>query len=150
MIKKISLIFILLVIISCKESKTTRKDVIKINDKKSVPKLEEISKNKIWYDDLIVFYIENSKNELVKTAYQNNERIEWLLDRTEKTDSTNYYIFNIGQDVSEEDGSEKRFSSDCWLYIDSLTKKVYEYDLPNDKIILWKNKNYENYRISNN
>ncbi len=139
MIKKVFLIFVLLVIISCKESKTSRKDVFKVTDKKSVPKLEESSKNRIWYDDLIVFYIKNSKDEFVKMAYQNNEQIEWLLDRTEKTDSTNYYIFNIGQSVSEDGRSEKRFSSYCWLYIDSLTKKIYEYDLPNDKIILWKN-----------
>jgi hypothetical protein len=149
MVKKITLILILLVIISCKESETTRKNAIRVTNKKSAPKLEEMSK-KNWYNNLIVFYIKNSKNELVKMSYQNNEPIKWLLDSTEKTDSTNYYIFNIGRDVSEEDGSEKRFSPYCWLYIDSLTNKIYEYDIPNERLILWKNKNYENYRILKN
>jgi hypothetical protein len=93
-----------------------------------------------WYDELIVGYIKNSDNKLIKMSLKNKERIEWLLDRTEKTDSTKYFIFNIGQDVSEEDGTEPRFTSDGWIYIDSISKKIYEYDLPNDNLILWKNK----------
>ncbi len=98
------------------------------------------TKTQNWYDGLIVNYIKNSDNELIKIHYKNNDRLEWLLDRIEKTDSTNYYIFNIGQDVSDEDGTNPRFTSNGWIYIDSLSKKIYEYDLPNDSLVVWKNK----------
>jgi hypothetical protein len=27
--------------------------------------------------------------------------------------------------------------TDGWVYIDSLTRKIYEYDLPNDSLIKW-------------
>ena len=48
------------------------------------------------------------------------------------------YIYNIGIDVAEEDGSNLRFSSCGWVYLDSVKQKLYEYDLPNDTIVTWK------------
>lgn len=114
------------------------------NNKTKVENIDEhidsslVTKSKNWYDLLVSDYIIKSENDLIKTSLKNNENIEWILDRIEKTDSTKYYIFNIGQSVSDDDGSNTRFSSNGWIYIDSLSKNIYEYDLPNDSLIIWK------------
>ena len=143
--KKALLILISIVILSCNK---TYKDKKNISDKQidslslnnETVNSETEPKTKNWYDDLIADYVKNSDNELIRISVKNKENVEWLLDRTEKTDSTNYYIFQIGQDVSEKDGSDLRFSTDGWIYVDSISKKIYEYDLPNESLMLWKNK----------
>ncbi|MBC5839690.1 hypothetical protein [Flavobacterium muglaense] len=143
--KKALLILISIVISSCNK---TYKDEKNISDKQidslslnnETVNSDTEPKTKNWYDDLIADYVKNSDNELIRISVKNKENVEWLLDRTEKTDSTNYYIFQIGQDVSEKDGSDLRFSTDGWIYVDSISKKIYEYDLPNESLMLWKNK----------
>ena len=126
------------------ETQITEKQIDSLSVNKEVLKSETEtkieSKTQNWYDGLIADYIRKSDNKLIKASLKNKEQIGWLLDRTEKTDSTNYYVFNIGQDVSEDDGTEPRFTSDGWIYIDSISKKIFQYDLPNDSLIVWKNK----------
>lgn len=147
--KKTLLLLLAIVFLSCKKTSEVVKqtadqqtDSLSLNKEvpTSVSETKTEAKTQNWYDGLIADYIRKSDNELIKSALKNKEQIQWLLDRTEKTDSTNYYIFNIGQDVTEEDGSEPRFTSDGWIYIDSISKKIYEYDLPNDSLIVWKHK----------
>jgi uncharacterized protein YxeA len=142
---KLLILIILFTLLSC--NKTIKVETINseskndfLSESKENLKSETKLKTQEWYDGLIVEYIKKSDNKLIKLSFKNNERIEWLLDRTEKTDSTNYFIFNIGHDVSEKDGSEQRFVSEGWIYIDSISKKIYEYDLPNDSLIHWKKK----------
>lgn len=131
------IIFVLFfyIIISCNNKTQIEKDSI---DKQIDSSL--VLKSQNWYDSLVSDYINNSENELIKLALKDNVKVEWILDQIEKTDSTNYYIFNIGQSVSEIDGTNKRFSSNGWIYIDSISKIVYEYDLPNDSLIVWNKK----------
>lgn len=147
--KRLILILILFAILSCnKTSKNenitdeTKIDSVLLKNQDSESKAELETKSENWYDDIAENYIKNSDNELIKISLKNKEKVEWLLDRTEKTDSTNFYIFNIGQDVTDENNTNPRFSSDGWIYIDSISKKVYEYDIPNDTIILWNKKHY--------
>ncbi|ESU22802.1 hypothetical protein FSS13T_25270 [Flavobacterium saliperosum S13] len=144
--KKTIILLASLVILSCnktKEEKNIDNEPIDSLSSSNVDlKSQTESKEQNWYDGLIADYIKNSDNELIKLALKNKEEVEWLLDRTEKTDSTNYYIFNIGQDVTDENNANPRFSSDGWIYVDSLSKKIYEYDLPNDSLVIWKNKHY--------
>ena len=133
-----------LLFISCDKSKTNKIEVDKKVDSTSVneKKSENISQKKeIWYDKLMLNYVKNSENELIKLALKNKENVEWVLDRTEVTDSTNYYIFNVGQDVFDEGNTNLRFSTCGWIYIDSLSQKIYEYDLPNETLVFW-NKKY--------
>ena len=125
--KNIILVSVLFIFLSC-NNKTKLED--KSVDKKIDSSLVLNSQN--WYDSLVYDYINNSENELIK--------LEWILDQIEKTDSKNYYIFNIGQSVSDIDGTNTRFSSNGWIYIDSISKIVYEYDLPNDSLIVWNKK----------
>lgn len=92
----------------------------------------------MWYDLVIAHYIKNSDIDLIKLAIKNNRQLEWYLDRIEDKDSTKYLIFNIGKDEFDEGNTNARFTSCGWVYIDSISKKLYEYDLPNDTIIEWK------------
>jgi len=134
MTKKILLLLIAIAFLSCNkpsevQKQTADKQIDSLSVNKEVLKSERATETKTasnaknCYDGLIADYIKKSDNKLIKTSLKKKERIEWLLDRTKKTDSTNYYIINIGQDVSEEDGSEPRFTSDGWIYIDSISKK---------------------------
>ena len=91
-----------------------------------------------WADPLILNYIKKSNNELINLALKNKINEEWILDRVETNKNEKYFIFKIGHDVSDEGNTNLRFVTDSWLYIDSLSQNIYEYDLPKDKLILWK------------
>lgn len=91
-----------------------------------------------WYTKLIENYIAHSRKQLIVDDRKMG-KIDWILDDIQLTDSTNYYIFNIGHRETDEGNTNPRFTSDAWIYIDSLSHKVYEYDLPNDQLVLWKN-----------
>src|SRR5690606_30199046 len=43
----------------------------------------------------------------------------------------NYALVKIGHSF------ESRYVTDQWIFVDSLTKEIYEYDLANDSLILW-------------
>jgi hypothetical protein len=93
----------------------------------------------IWYDELLTDCIRKSDNVLIKSSRQDTAiRIEWLLDRVENADTAKFFIFHVGHDVADENNTNPRFVTDGWIYIDSLTKTLYEYDLPNDSLIKWK------------
>jgi len=89
------------------------------------------------YDQLIRQYIQQSDNKLLQLAHKDHDKIEWIMDRTEDTDSAKYFVYNIGHDVAEDDSSNVRFVPYVWIYVDSLSKKVYEYDLSDDQLIEW-------------
>ena len=91
-----------------------------------------------WQDELIVDYAKKSKNPLIQYAIKDEKGFQWILDRTEKNDSTQFYIYKIGVDVTDEDGSSLRFSSCGWVYLDNVKRKLYEYDLPNEQLIEWR------------
>ena len=73
-----------------------------------------------------------TENEIIKASHKDTITEEWLFDRIENTDSAKYFIFQIGHSF------ENKFVTDAWLYVDSLTSNIYEYDLPNDSLILWR------------
>lgn len=110
-------------------------------DKSSQPEFVNASdsgKSTNFYDTLVLKYIHNTGNELIKLAVKENLSEEWLLDRIENTGTTKYYIFQIGHDVSDSGNTNLRFVTDGWIYIDSITRKIYEYDLPNDSLFEWR------------
>lgn len=139
--KKALLLLTSLTLLSC--TKTAKNEAFVADqkiDSLAVKDTAVASATQNWYDGLIADYIQKSDNKLIKSALKNNEHIEWLLDRTEATDSTHYYIFNIGQDVTDENHTNPRFATNGWIYVDSISKKIYEYDIPNDTLVLWENK----------
>ena len=143
--RKISYVLVFVSFFSCKKDETksvlddlqtevNQKDTLKIKKEKPVNKITST----YWQDDLIVDYIKNSENELIKIHFKNKDKLQWIIDSTEKNDSTQFYIYNIGVDVTDEDGSSLRFSSCGWVYLDSVKRKLYEYDLPNEQLIEWR------------
>ena len=140
--KKVSLALVLISLLSCKNDKT--ESVVdnlqtEINHKDTLEVKSESTENRAyntnWQDDLISYYVRNSKNELIVSALKSKDNLDWQFDQTIKNDSTQFYIYKIGVHVTEEDGSNPRFSSCGWVYLDSVKRKLYEYDLPNDTIV---------------
>jgi len=84
-----------------------------------------------WVDSLVMKYISQTDDDLVKLAVKDTIPEEWSLDRMETTDTANCFVFQIGHSF------EHRFVTDKWVYIDSLTRNIFEYDLANDSLIRW-------------
>ncbi len=91
-----------------------------------------------WYDSLVLNYITNTNDELIKKARKDTIPEEWLLDDIKGTDSAKYYVFHKGHDVEDSGSSNKRFVTDGWVYIDSLTRKIYELNVQSDSLVEWK------------
>jgi hypothetical protein len=90
-----------------------------------------------WTALLLKNYINHSNNKLIRLALKDKISEEWLFDQIIKTDTAKYFVFQIGHDVLDSGETNKRFITDGWVYIDSLTKNLYEYDLTNDRLIKW-------------
>ncbi|MCG2617720.1 hypothetical protein LZZ85_25690 [Terrimonas sp. NA20] len=82
-----------------------------------------------WRDSLIVDYINTTRNPLVKVTREGGGKLEWMNDGLQKRDGVMYYRFQLGH------SSENKFNTDAWLYIDTAKRKLYEYDLVEDKLI---------------
>ena len=132
--KKInSILSLTFILFSCGQT-NSRKTDIKIDSAISIIIQPNSVKKNTDFETLIVKYIRNSKNELVALS---RDQEEWIFDRTEKTDTANYLIYQIGHDVTDKGNTNSRFITDQWIYIDSLKSKLYEYDLPNDSLVEW-------------
>jgi hypothetical protein len=103
-----------------------------------VPLDNSAVKRTFWYDSLVLNYINNTDDELIKMARKDNIPEDWLLDIIKNTDTAKYYIFHLGHDVEDSGGSNKHFVTDGWVYIDSLTRKMYELNVQTDHLIEWK------------
>jgi len=136
--KQIIFFSLILLAFCCKKPEVSNQE--KFMDKKAVQKTIVVKNDsKVWYVDLVENYIANSKKKLI-VSDRKAKIVDWDLDNSEVCDTANYYIFKIGHTETDEENTSARFTASGWIYIDSLTQKIYEYDLPNDKLILWKNK----------
>jgi len=87
-----------------------------------------------WSDSLLKMYVLFSDNPLIK---QSRKEEEWLFDQTIETDTAVYNRYQIGHDVSEEDGTSLRFITDQWVCLDTAKKLLYEYDDDGEKLNKW-------------
>lgn len=87
--------------------------------------------------DLIKHYIRYSENALIKQARSMGIEEECLFDQVVTTDTAVYYSIQIGHDVTDGGGMNPRFVTDQWIYIDTVKRELYEYDLPNDELSKW-------------
>ena len=90
-----------------------------------------------WFEPIVQNYMVRAQTPLMQVSRQDSIPDEWLLDRIESTDTARYFIFQIGQSVSEADGTEPRFVANSWIYLDSLSRKVYELDIALDSLMEW-------------
>lgn len=92
-----------------------------------------------WADSLIQAFAQETSNELIRYSVK-DKTLEWMLDRTEETDSATYMIYHLGHHMEEPDHTDPRFATDGWVYINKETRKLYEYDVAADSLILWHKK----------
>lgn len=78
---------------------------------------------------LVEYYLANSKKDLVKAHLKNpdTEFVYSIEDR--QKDGRSYTVLGIANEF------EHHTSIIQWLYLDSETRKLYEYDLANDKLV---------------
>lgn len=93
---------------------------------------------KTWADSLISDYIYHSNNTLIRLLVKDSTTFEWMFDQTVTTDTAKYFTYQLGHEESDDNKQNLRFVTDQWIYIDSATRKLYEYDVANDTLTLWK------------
>ena len=77
---------------------------------------------------LAEYYIANSNRDLIKLTIKNKQDLAYSVEKRSREDK-HYYVLGI---YTESDHKINTFQ---WLYIDPETDKIYEYDLPNDRLI---------------
>jgi hypothetical protein len=87
-----------------------------------------------WADGLAAEYIRRTDDPSIRQAVTDST-MEWLWDRLLHTDTAAFIVLRLGHD--EYNGEGKIFATDRWLYVDTLSRKMYEYDVPNDSLIRW-------------
>lgn len=81
----------------------------------------------IWADDFIIDYLEYNSERLTEV---DGYPISYIKETTTRQ-GRKYAMVKIGHSF------EHRYVTDQWIFIDSLSKDIYEYDLPNDSLIPW-------------
>lgn len=87
-----------------------------------------------WADGLAAEYIRRSEDPSIQQAVTDST-MEWLWDSLLHTDTAAYVVLRLGHEEYTED--KKSFATDRWLYVDTLSRKLYEYDVPNDSLVRW-------------
>ncbi len=99
--------------------------------KTSLSKQDTVPSSKLtWVDSSIIDYIKNSNDELLKLNRNSHIPEQWMLD-TRYWRGKKYIVAEIGHD------NKYRFVPDSWVYLDSLSRKIFVYDTINDTLIKW-------------
>lgn len=122
-------LFLLFIFVCCSSKpNSTKKD----NNKSAVTLQETKCKSTLendWKDSIVNHYIITTKNPLINSL--KNDTINgyaWMYDKD--TDrGKNFIAVRIGHSL------EDRFATSGWLYIDTITKKVFELDIAKNTLI---------------
>ncbi|MBZ4191265.1 hypothetical protein [Niabella beijingensis] len=76
------------------------------------------------------YYLACSGNKLVRLAVESNEDLSYSIEERERDDK-NYIVLGI----SSTSGGHSNILQ--WLYYDQEEGRLYEYDLPNDRLVLF-------------
>lgn len=76
------------------------------------------------------YYIANSKNSLLKNIIENKDRLEYSVEQQQRNNKE-YTVLGI------ETVTEGRVTKAQWLFYDAENKILYEYDLPNDELVVF-------------
>lgn len=85
-----------------------------------------------WIDTLAGIAVKSSDNPLIQYAIRDSS-ITWMWDGLTATDTACYIILQVGHHIDEE--GAPRFATAGWLYVDTLTRAVYEYNIPDERFI---------------
>jgi len=93
----------------------------------------DFSYSQKYLDELylkVEYYIANSKNELLKSIIANKNRLEYSVEQQQRN-GKEYTVLGIGT------VTEGRITKAQWLYYDAENNILYEYDLPNDELVVF-------------
>jgi len=79
---------------------------------------------------LVEYYVASSKNELLKNIIDNKDKLEYSVEQQQRNDKE-YTVLGIGT------VTEGRITKAQWLFYDAKNKILYEYDLPNDELLVF-------------
>ena len=133
---RLLLLFCLLILTGCFQKNNTAKETevkneeVKNSKTNSADTMQNVGP--AWASDLVLKYVQESKNENITAARNDNAPVAWMFDGTRPSDTAVYYVFHIGND------REDHFSTAGWVYIDSARHSIYEYDIAKDSMYLWK------------
>jgi len=127
--QKVLFIPTLIFLFSC-TNKSENHDVKNLANRnvRTVENIDTIHEVALWANEYIIKYLESNKDRLTEV---DGRPVTYIKDTTERNER-NYAMVKIGHSF------EHRYVTDQWIFVDSLTKEIYEYDLPNDSLILWK------------
>lgn len=86
-----------------------------------------IPEEAIWADSAILRYLRGNRERLTEV---DGIPVTYMKDRTER-DGRTYAAVKIGHSF------EGHYTADQWIYVDSQTQAIYEYDLGNDILLPW-------------
>ena len=120
-----------MIFISCSNSTSNQKNNIsEYYQQKSTYSVDTIQEVALWANDYILEYLEAN---IVRLTEVDSLPITYMKESTIRN-QRKYAVIKIGQNL------EHRFVTNQWIYIDSLTKEIFEHDLQSDSIMLWKKK----------
>ncbi|WP_337085517.1 hypothetical protein [Elizabethkingia anophelis] len=76
----------------------------------------------------VQYYLANTRNKLLLLHLKNSEELTYSIEERNEQ-GKDYIVLGVGVEF------ENRFSVAQWLYIDQRNGDLYEYDLPNDKLV---------------
>jgi hypothetical protein len=91
--------------------------------------------NNGWTDSVLTAYLKNSHNQLVSMSVADTSiNEEWMFDSIRQRGKSKYFVYNVGHDHKDEEIAV--FASDSWVYIDTVTRKLYEAQ-PDESLKEW-------------
>ncbi|MDO7743050.1 MAG: hypothetical protein MUP99_04725, partial [Pedobacter sp.] len=76
---------------------------------------------------IVEYYVANSQNELLKLQITNRNDLSYSIEAQTRADKE-YTMIGIATEF------EHKINVVQWLYFDSTSDLLYEYDLPNDQL----------------
>ena len=113
---------------SCVTNDTRKTDTTQDNHQNQPEQVNNtIPEMAVWADDFILDYLEHNSERLTEV---DGYPVSYIKD-TITRQGRKYVKVKIGHSF------EHRYFTDQWIFIDSLSKEIFEYDLQNDSLIPW-------------
>ena len=137
-------IFLVLVLTSCSYN-TSNKAVAKNDQQESTNISDSISEVAVWADEYISQYLDANNDRLAEVNGYPITYIKFI----RVLDDKKFAAVKIGHNF------EHRFVTEQWIYIDSLTKEIFELHTPSDSLVPWttnseKTSSINNFKNENN
>jgi hypothetical protein len=86
-----------------------------------------------WIDSLASVALKSSANPRIRHELKDST-ITWMWDKLVFSDTATYISLHIGHEEGDKKGF-KRFVTAGWLYVDTLSRNVYEYNVSDGSLI---------------